>query len=53
MLKELKTDYEKISKDFIPRNKWLGFLIYILSQEMLGDKNIPVAVGNPFTGIRG
>lgn len=51
VLKELKTDYEKISKDFIPRNKWLGFLdIHIEPGNQLGDKNIPVAVAESIYG---
>ncbi|MCO6497214.1 MAG: Zn-dependent hydrolase [Chitinophagaceae bacterium] len=51
VLRELGTDYDRISKDFIPADKWLGFLdIHIEPGNQLQAKNLPVALAHSILG---
>lgn len=45
VLQDLKTNYEEINKDNIPKEKWIGFLdIHIEPGEQLNSRDIPVAI---------
>lgn len=48
---ELETGYEAISKDFIPADKWLGYLdIHIEPGEQLYEKQLPLAIAKSIYG---
>lgn len=51
LLKELNSNYEKVTKSVIPKEKWLGFLdIHIEPGEQLNKLNIPVAIAEKIYG---
>lgn len=51
LLSELGTGYETISKDFIPQDKWLGYLdIHIEPGEQLHSKQLPLAIAKSIYG---
>lgn len=51
LFNELKTGYDAISKDFIPADKWLGYLdIHIEPGEQLYSKGLPLAIAKSIYG---
>lgn len=48
---ELETGFDAISKDFIPADKWLGYLdIHIEPGEQLYEKELPLAIAKSIYG---
>lgn len=51
LFNELKTGYDAISKDYIPADKWLGYLdIHIEPGEQLYSKGLPLAIAKSIYG---